>query len=152
MNVPIRFVAMFLLAALSGCSKSPPPTQTLTSAAAPLPAASDQVLRAQIDAAGIATDYAALFESDRLVKIVEHRRAGASILAGEYEFSDARLTRYRGAKPRDEAAIDLQFDLQGTLAARDGADVSDDEIRELRNRAQLLRSHALARRATKLHH
>jgi hypothetical protein len=61
------------------------------------------------------------------------------------------LLRYQGAKVSEPAQLDLQFDLQGTLQSGQGPDVSDEEIAAIRARAQLLRSHALAQRASRSH-
>ncbi len=153
MNSAIRFAGLLILAALAGCSKTPEPANETTPAAVtPLPAASADVLRADLTADGIATEYAALFATDRLERIIEHRHEKSATLEGEYEFTEARLMRYRGAKLRDGAIVDLQFDPQGALLSSEAAEISDAEVREIRNRAQLLRSHALARRAATMHH
>jgi hypothetical protein len=138
-------------ASLAACSKAPSPQERHVSAAPSisLPDASANVLRVKQPIGGIETEYAAIFESDRLVRIVEQRQLEAT-LGSEYEFMGARLLRYRGAKLREPVAVDLEFDAQGALLSKE-PEVADDELREIRSRAQLLRSHALARRAT-MHH
>jgi hypothetical protein len=159
MRRPIWVAAttILIMAILAACSKAPQPVSESApaNAIAPLPAASASVLRVETMIGGIATEYAASFETERLYRIVEHRRFESATpggeYEGEYEFEGARLLRYRGARLRDAAPLDLQFDMQGMLQSGRDPNVSDDEIDELRNRAQLLRSHALARRATKLH-
>jgi hypothetical protein len=139
-------------ALLVACSKTPPPAERGLPAAETiaLPDASANVLRVNHQIGGIDTDYAAIFEAGRLVRIVEHRQ-GKTVLSGEYEFMGARLLRYGGAKLRDPANVNLEFDMQGALLSNEGS-IDDDDLREIRSRAQLLRSHALARRATALHH
>ena len=142
---------------LVGCSKSPAPQshttgpQTPSTATPDLPSESTHVLRAKLTAAGIPTEYAAMFEANQLAQIVEHRRSGGEVLAGEYAFKGARLIEYRGARLTDAAPLDLQFDMQGILLSGQTPTVSEEDIRAIRNRAQLLRSHALAQRATRQH-
>jgi hypothetical protein len=83
-------------------------------------------LSGQINAAGIAATYAATFADGEQLRIVEQR---ADSRSGEYEFRGARLLHYSGA---------------GAAPAQ--------EISAIRERAQLLRSHALAQQTTRDHH
>jgi len=144
-----------LAAALASCSRAPAPEEpsaATTRAVAALPDESADVLRASLTTGDIPTDYAAQFEANQLTRIIEHRRVGAVTLEGEYEFKGARLLHYRGAKLADAAPLELRFDMQGALQGEPGTGVSEEDIRAVRDRAQLLRSHALARRASKMHH
>jgi hypothetical protein len=97
------------------------------------------------------SEYAAHFESGQLVRITEDRQADAVAHAGEYTFKGARLIAYRGAALSASSAVDLQFDMQGMLQSGQGPDVTQEDISAIRGRAQLLRSHALAQRATRTH-
>lgn len=143
-------------ASLASCSKAPAPGERSESEAArsiaALPAESADVLRAKLTAGDIPTEYAAHFAANQLTRIIEHRRVGDALLDGDYEFKGARLLHYRGTKLTDAGALELHFDMQGVLQAGAAAGVSDEDVRAVRDRAQLLRSHALARRASRMHH
>jgi hypothetical protein len=140
-----------------GCSeKSEPPSQAQPPAAAmeELPSQNDpNTTRAKLNALGIPTDYAARFDdAGKLVSIEEQRLPpGGATLDGEYFFEGARLVRYRGAKVAQPATLDLQFDMQGALLSGAGPDVTQDDIFAIRDRAQLLRSHAVAQRSARQH-
>ena len=100
------------------------------------------------------TTYQAYFSGQKLQRISETRaRADAESAAGDYEFQGGRLLRYAGRALRSEAPLELRFDLQGqvTLASAGERSASPEEISEIRARAQLLRSHALAQRAARSH-
>jgi len=151
-------VALLLAALLiAGCSKTPESQRAASSDAAagslqPLAAESADVLRAKIGRGDTAAEYAAHFEGDQLSRIVEHRHVAQATVAAEYEFKGARLLHYRGAMLTGSGEADLQFDMQGRLLSGQGPAVSEEEIRQVRGRAQLLRNHALAQRATRMHH
>ena len=142
-------------ALLASCSKAPAPdapsAPAATTSVDALPAESDNVLRAKLSAGGMRIEYAAQFDGDQLTRIVEHRHADIAVLEGDYELKGARLLHYRGTKLADPTALDLTFDMQGVLQAGAGPNVSDEDIRAVQNRAQLLRSHALAQRASRMH-
>ncbi len=150
-----------LLSALvaMGCSEKPAPVQPANTdavssepARSSLPAADGNVTRAKLNASGVTAEYAAHFDAEKLVSIDEARQPQpGSLLSGQYTYQGARLLRYQGAKVSEPAQLDLQFDLQGTLQSGQGPDVSDEEIAAIRARAQLLRSHALAQRASRSH-
>ena len=109
-------------------------------------------LSSRINAAGIAATYEATFEEGERVRIAEQR---ADSRNGEYEFRGARLLHYSGGGLSSADAIELRFDLQGALTAREvgrGGTVPPEEISAIRERAQLLRSHALAQKTTRDHH
>jgi hypothetical protein len=146
-----------ILLVLGACSREAPQSaqQPLVmappdSAAPAAGAAQEQTIASELVAAGVPTSYRATFATDRLQRIAETR---ASSHAGEYEFHGARLTRYAGAALADGGAIELRFDLKGavTMSSAGSGPVPAEEISAIRTRAQLLRSHALAQRATQSH-
>jgi hypothetical protein len=155
MHTSKLFALVILIATSSACSDRAPTSvanEAPTTPTKPSLDADPDALRAKLNAGGIPAEYSAHFDENELVRISEHRQAvGATALAGEYTFKGARLINYRGAKLNDSKQLDLQFDMQGVLQSGQGPDVSDEEISVLRGRAQLLRSHALAQRATRTH-
>lgn len=146
-----------ILLALGACSKEPPPsappsTPLVTAPApAPQPAATADTLSSHINAAGIPATYAATFGAQQQLRIAEQR---ADSRNGEYEFRGARLLHYAGSGLSSAEPIELRFDLQGvlTLSKAGSGPVPPAEISAIRERAQLLRSHALAQRTTRDHH
>jgi len=144
-----------ILLALGACSKEPAPPQSTPLApaiAAPKAAsAAAPTLSGHINAAGIASKYDATFEDGERVRIVEQR---ADARSGEYEFRGARLLHYSGSGLSSAEPIELRFDLQGALElAKAGAGtVPPEEVSALRERAQLLRSHAVAQKANHDHY
>lgn len=116
--------------------------------------ASQEVLKASLPAGEMPATYQAWFDKGTLKRITEERQPerGAA-LAGEYVFYGARLIEYSGASLQSGARIDLRFDTQGALLSATGSagKPDDAEISAARNRAQLLRSHALARKASRSH-
>jgi hypothetical protein len=145
-----------ILLALGACSKEPsasPPSSTPLVAAVPQsPRASEDAhtLSSHINAAGVAATYEATFGAQEQLRIAEQR---ADSRNGEYEFRGARLLRYSGAGLSSPGMIELRFDLQGalTLSKAGAGAVAAEEVSALRERAQLLRSHALAQRMTREH-
>jgi len=105
-------------------------------------------VRAQVNAAGIPTNYAAYFDKDHVQRIGELRKEGSR--EGEYVFDGARLVQYKGAALGSDATIELTFDMRGALTASVGG-ADEKEISAIRTRAQLLRSLALARRSSMNH-
>lgn len=144
-----------ILLALGACSKEPPaPPGTPLAAAiphAPNAAADAHTLNSRINAAGIAATYAATFGAQQQLRIAEQR---ADSRNGEYEFRGARLLHYSGSGLSSADPIELRFDLQGvlTLSKAGAGPVPAEEVSAIRERAQLLRSHALAQRTTRDHH
>lgn len=154
-----------LAASLAGCSDRKPP-------AAPTPAAKpftpveheptmeekaqqQDKVEAALASGTTPTTYVASFETGKLQSIAETRTVPATaVRRGNYVFyGGARLTEYSGAALLSDATVDLRFDLQGAVTSASGSagKPSDDEISAIRNRAQLLRSHALARKSTRDH-
>ena len=143
-----------ILLALGACSKEPEPPQTVplvSAAAQEQPAAVAHKVSSHITAAGIAATYEATFEEGERIRIAEQR---ADSRNGEYEFRGARLLHYSGGGLSSAAPIELRFSLQGALElAKSGSgSVPPEEISALRERAQLLRSHALAQKTNRDHY
>jgi hypothetical protein len=145
-----------ILLALGGCSKEPPAPQSapLTPAITPTNdvAANARTLSGYINAAGIEATYEAMFEDEERMRIAELR---ADSRKGEYELRGARLLHYSGSGLSSADAIELRFSLQGVLELAkwgSGGTVPQEEISAIRERAQLLRSHALAQKTTRDHY
>ena len=145
-----------ILLALGACSKEPTPTQSapLTPAIAPTNdvAANARTFSGRINAAGIEATYDATFEDGERVRIAEQR---ADSRKGEYQLRGARLLHYSGGGLSSADAIELRFNLQGVLelaTSGNGGAVPAEEISAIRERAQLLRSHALAQKTTRDHY
>jgi hypothetical protein len=146
-----------ILLALGACSKPPSepttPRTPLVAAISQAPdAASDaHTVNSRINAAGVAATYAATFGAEQQLRIAEQR---ADSRNGEYEFRGARLLHYSGSGLSSADPIELRFDLQGvlTLSKAGAGPVPPAEVSAIRERAQLLRSHALAQRTTRDHH
>lgn len=151
-NVFVLSACSLLLLGCENKTAPAPEPEPKTDATASTDANDPNVTRAKLNAHGVPAEYAAHFMDEKLVTISERRdsRAGAT-REGEYTFQGGRLLRYRGAKVRDAAMLDLQFDLQGVLQSGRGPDVTEEDIMMIRDRAQLLRSHALAQRAARSH-
>jgi hypothetical protein len=142
--------------ALGACSKeptTPPPSTPLVTAPAPAPqaAAHADTLSSHINAAGIAATYEATFGAQEQLRIAEQRSDSRN---GEYEFRGARLLHYSGSGLSSAEPIELGFDLQGvmTLSKAGSGPVAPAEVSAIRERAQLLRSHALAQKTSRDHH
>lgn len=155
------FIATVLLC---GCPERQPPPTALSSAtqsseqkesAVTDSTDAQDALKASASLGGIPAKYVAHFEAGQLTRITETRESAAAGAAnGEYVFYGARLTQYRGAALNSNSNIELNFDMQGGLTSSNtsaGTNSSDEEARAIRNRAQLLRSVALARRSTVEH-
>jgi hypothetical protein len=143
-----------ILLALGACSQEPPPPSAPLAAAIPhaQDAAADvHTVSSRINAAGIAATYTATFGAKQQLRIAEQRAESRN---GAYEFRGARLLHYSGSGLSSADAIELQFDLQGvlTLSKAGAGAVPAEEVSAIRERAQLLRSHALAQRTTRDHH
>jgi hypothetical protein len=143
-----------ILLALGACSKqfTPPPSAPLVTAPTEVAAPATALkVSSQLNAAGIAAAYDATFEEREQMRIAEQR---ADARNGEYEFRGARLLHYSGSGLSSAEPIELRFNLQGALelAKSGNGTVPPEEISAIRERAQLLRSHALAQKSTQDHH
>jgi hypothetical protein len=107
----------------------------------------------ETQAGGIPSTYTAYYNDRQISRIAEQRKVSGSQQQGEYEFQGARLLRYRGAPLEGIGELNLEFDVRGAVvsARKDDAPASEAEINAIRNRASLLRSHALAQQATNAH-
>jgi hypothetical protein len=143
-----------ILLALGACSKQPTPPPSAPLVTAPAEAATPAAalkVSSHLNAAGIAATYDATFEQGEQMRIAEQR---ADSRNGEYEFRGARLLRYSGNGLSIAEPIELRFGLQGALElAKSGSGtVPPEEISAIRERAQLLRSHALAQKSNHSHY
>jgi len=138
-----------LIALLSACSERHPPPPA-TQATENENAESPDAIHATVTAAGIRTQYTAYFDDGQLARIVESREPAGD---GEYVFYGARLTQYKGTALNSPAHVELAFDMQSGVTKRGGdlTALTDAEIGAIRNRSELLRSLALARRSTRSH-
>ena len=144
-----------ILLAFGACSKQPEPQQSTPPAPAIAQSndatADAPTVSGSINAAGIEATYEATFAKGEQVRIAEQR---ADSRKGEYEFRGARLLHYSGNGVSIPDAIELRFNLQGALElAKSGSgNVPPQEISTIRERAQLLRSHALAQKTRQDHY
>jgi hypothetical protein len=146
--------ALFIVAA---CSKEPAtptasPTTPLVeqSAADPKPVRIEE-FHGKFAPGGIAASYRATFSDGQIKALEETRESNAQ--TGAYEFQGARLMKYQGAALSSAATIELEFDQQGKVVVNRAGDkeVSPEEISAIRDRAQSLRSHAVAHHEVRGH-
>lgn len=148
---------LIIVIASGGCSKRNDETANHTVAATPLvtaaPADQSSTSPIRTEAGGVPAVYTPYYEGSSLKRITEVRTSGERPDEGEYLYRGARLLRYSGAAMQGGGSIHLEFDLQGALVSANKSDgpAPEDEIAAVRRRAQLLRSHALAQRATHTH-
>lgn len=142
-----------ILLALGACSKEPAPPRSTPLAIAPAKTATAgaATLSGRLNAAGVAAKYDATFTDGEQLRIVEQRDDSRT---GEYEFRGARLLHYSGGGLSSAEPLELRFNLQGAveLAQSAAGTVSPEEISAIRERAQLLRSHALAQKTSHNHY
>jgi hypothetical protein len=140
----LALLAGFAFALNAGCSRQEPASpQDSWSLESP------DAIRAEVTAGGIATSYTAHFVAGELQRITEIRKSADGQRAGEYIFKGARLIQYRGQTIEGDADAELVFNMQGALTS--GTGLSQEAVAAISNRAQLLRSLALARRASRGH-
>lgn len=102
------------------------------------------------DATGLAS-YRAYFHGTQLTRLEEIQGARRA----SYEFTGARLRRYESTT--EGLQVKMEFDERGKLlrASRTGKDAAAtaraEDVDDLRNRAGLLRSHALAQQEIQAH-
>lgn len=135
-----------------------------TDVAAAKTAPAERPLEGTLVSGSVTSKYSASFRNGTVVSIQEERDAGDAGKAGaEYQFKEGRLLRYielgtrTGAAGRQQVEFDFAFDDTGEmLAARKTVDdtaMKPDiaDIYAARNRADLLRNHALALKASRDH-
>ena len=151
--VAVSVIGAFIV---SACSKQPaappaPATSLVEQSAADAEGVRIEEFHGRFAPGGIAASYRATFSDGRIKMLEETRERRAQ--TGVYEFRGARLMKYRGAALGSDANVELQFDLQGkVLVARAGDKrVSAEEITAIRDRAQSLRSHAVAQHSVRGH-
>lgn len=153
MKLPVshtkKILAATTLFIVAACSKEPaapiaPSTPLVEQSAADPQAVRVEEFRGKFAPGGIEANYRATFSDGQIKTLEETREPGAQ--TGAYEFRGARLMKYRGAALGSEANIELEFDQQGkVLVARAGdKEASAEQITAIRDRAQSLRSHAVA--------
>lgn len=152
---------IFVVAAvlvIAGCSKEPS-TPSAATPSRPLveldnvrsPVSPADEYRGFFAPGGIAAEYRATFSEGQIRTIEETRTADSR--TADYKFQGARLLKYQGAALGSADTLELEFDLQGkVLVARAGEkEVGPEEISAIRDRAQSLRSHAVAQYAVRGH-
>lgn len=145
----LPFASLIAVAIVAGLSTQACSDRKPTSASIPAVDAGE-ALHISTPAGGMTADLTAYFDGDHLHRIVETRTAaGGAVQHADYRFTQARLTQYTGDDLQG-ARIELTFDLHGVLT-NSSPEVGDDTIASIRNRAELLRSLALARRTTQQH-
>lgn len=151
-----RAIALAACLATNGCG-DPSSAPSAALAEQPLVMAPDEVPHAHVVTAfigNVSTRYAAHYDGEALVQITEQRQGTPPDVAdATYLFRSARLMRYESPTLDGKDWLVLEIDPQGqVLVARNGTEpASNEEINAILTRAQLLRNHALARRATQTH-
>jgi capsular polysaccharide biosynthesis protein len=142
--------AMFIVAA---CSKQPsaPTPPLVEQSAADVKVVHIEEFDGKFAPGGIAASYRATFSDGQIKSLAETRDASAQ--TGTYEFKGARLMKYQGAALSSGEKIELEFDERGkVLVSRAGdKEVNAEEISAIRDRAQSLRSHAVATHDVRSH-
>ncbi len=161
MMLRVTHTKKFLLAAtvfiVAACSKeSAPPsaapaTPLVEQSAADPKGARIEEFRGRFAPGGIASSYRATFIDGQIKSLEEIREPDGQ--SGAYEFKGARVMKYQGAALGSAAKIELEFDERGqVLLSRAGdKEVNADEISAIRDRAQSLRSHAVAHHEVRGH-
>lgn len=153
-TVPLRHIVWMALC-IGACSKPASEADLPESTVPPTPLVTAPASLAahthRTSAGGIAARYTPLFENETLVGIDEQRESDGR--SAKYVFNGARLVRYEGAPLDGEGWLVAEFDMQGKLisARIDGRDATEEQLSAIRTRAQLLRSHAMAQRASRTH-
>lgn len=154
-----RWKNIFVVAtalAIVGCSKPPASSTPLVEqSAADQKAVGLDEFSGSFAPGGIHASYRATFSEGQIKTLEETRDATATGASsrGNYEFQGARLLKYQGAALGSTDELQLEFDPQGrVLVARAGEkDASPEEISAIRDRAQSLRSHAVAHYSVRGH-
>jgi hypothetical protein len=146
--------SLFMVAACSkeeAAAPSAPTTPLVEQRAADPRAVRIEEFRGKFAPGGIATSYRATFSNGQIQALQETRESGSQ--TGAYEFLGARLMKYRGAALSSAENIELEFDQRGKVLVNRAGDktASPEEISAIRDRAQSLRSHALAHRDVRGH-
>lgn len=157
-----RWKNIFVVAttlAIVGCSQEPASSTPLVEQSAADQETTEQKaaaldeFRGSFAPRGIHATYRATFSAGQIKTLEETRDTAGASSRGNYEFQGARLLKYQGAALGSTDQIQLEFDLQGSMlvARAGGKDASPEEISAIRDRAQSLRSHAVAQYAVRGH-
>lgn len=152
---PATLAYLCLVLCLSACEpKAPekpnkPPTPSATSVVQE--AETRPHLTSHINAAGVSTKYSAFFDGAQLTEIKE-TYSGSDPIVSAYHYRGARLLKYEQAVPAGASTL-IELDEQGRVqrAVAGTRELAAAEIEAIRSRAQLLRSHALAQQASRMH-
>jgi hypothetical protein len=148
-----KIFALVALVVVAACSQEPPRSTTplVEQSAADPKAVRIEKFDGKFAPGGISASYRATFSDGHITSLAETREPNAR--TGAYEFRGARLMKYHGAALGSAASIELEFDQQGkVLVSRAGdKEVAAEEISAIRDRAQSLRSHAVAQRDVQGH-
>jgi len=152
-----KIVVLLAWLLVAGCAKeqaTSPSTPLVQQDAADPASAPLEEFRGSFAPGGIKASYRALFDDGHISSIEETRKT--SNATGTYEFRGARLMKYRGAALDSAEQIELQFDVNGKLlkarvGANDASAANAEVITAIRDRAQALRSHAVAQHAVRGH-
>lgn len=145
--------ALLLTLAVTGCSK---PQSANTEPLVTAPLVTDQAsIRGSLTLNGMQTKYTAHLKNARIASIDEVRltQGGRTPQQGTYSFYEARLVKYSGDAFAAAEREEVVFDLHGAIkeSRSDAGTPSSGEIDAIRNRAELLRSHALTQQAVQAH-
>jgi hypothetical protein len=146
--------ALLLTLAVTGCSKAPS-AQSGPLVIAPTQTVADRTLRSSITSDNMETKYIAKLKNGRIAQIEETRSASDGRSAkGAYTFFEARLIKYSGDGINATGHEEVEFDLHGAIkrSQAGSGSLSLDEVAAIRNRAELLRSHALTQKEVQAHH
>lgn len=151
-----RALAIAALLLVGACSKEPTPTSTPSTplveqhAADPAQQPTEE-FRSSFAPGGIEANYRATFAEGHIQSLEETRKVTSQ--TGSYEFKGARLLKYNGAALDSNDTLELEFDLEGKVLVAKAGDqaASQEQIIAIRDRAQSLRSHAVAQHDVKGH-
>jgi hypothetical protein len=151
-RVAHALTALLLTLPLAGCSK-PPSGKTGPLVTAPASHEGSSV-RAALTLGTSQSKYTAHVQNGRIASIDEARSTqDGRTTQGTYSFYEARLVKYSGDGLVSLGHEEVEFDLQGAIkqSRSDAGTPSAAEIDAIRNRAELLRSHALTQQTVQAH-
>lgn len=151
---PVTLMYLVLALGLGACEPKAPekPNKPPTPNAATLSAQTESgpAFKSHIDANGKRTAYSAFFDGQQLTQINEAEGASGGVVS-EYRYHGARLLKYSRAASGETTVLELDDQGRVQRAVAGTRELAAAEIDVIRTHAQLLRSHALAQRASRLH-